>query len=350
MLGTRSSIWRSSSPAVLASASSRASSSPRARLSCFLASAALLSPARFASPTSLEMALTRARSSSRRPMATRCRSSSSAARSSTEVSIPRRASPFLRTSSSVRRRLGSSTRWTVASRQMASALEVRELVVRYGSLVAVDRLSFSADAGELVALLGPNGAGKTSTVETLEGYRRPSSGTVRVLGLDPIAEHASLTPRIGVMLQSGGVYPGMRVIEALRLFAAFYDDPLDVDELLGRVGLSSVAGTVWRRLSGGEQQRLSLAPALVGRPSVAFLDEPTAGIDPAGRQVVRSIVRQLRESGVCVLLTTHDLEDAQRLADRVLIVDHGRLVASGTPAELMTASAGDEIRFGAPTA
>jgi len=232
---------------------------------------------------------------------------------------------------------------------MATAIEVHELVVRYGSLVAVDRLSFAAEAGELVALLGPNGAGKTSTVETLEGYRRASSGTVRVLGLDPAAQHAELMPRIGVMLQSGGVYPGMRVVEALRLFASYYDDPLDPAELLDKVGLTSVARTVWRRLSGGEQQRLSLALALIGRPSVAFLDEPTAGIDPAGRQVVRSIVRSLRDAGVCVLLTTHDLEDAQRLADRVLIIDHGRLVAGGTPAELMTASAGDEIRFGAPS-
>ncbi|MCU1451077.1 MAG: transporter, partial [Acidimicrobiales bacterium] len=230
-----------------------------------------------------------------------------------------------------------------------AVIEVRELVVRYGSLVAVDGLSFSADAGELVAMLGPNGAGKTSTVETLEGYRRPSSGSVRVLGLDPVADHTALTRRIGVMLQSGGVYPGIRVAEVVRLFASFYDDPLDVGELLSLVGLTSVAGSVWRRLSGGEQQRLSLALALVGRPSVAFLDEPTAGIDPAGRQVVRSVVRDLRSSGVCVLLTTHDLEDAQRLADRVLIIDHGRLVASGTPAELMTASAGDEIRFGAPS-
>ena len=230
-----------------------------------------------------------------------------------------------------------------------AAIEVRELVVRYGSLVAVDGLSFSADAGELVALLGPNGAGKTSTAETLEGYRRPASGSVRVLGLDPVADHAALTRRIGVMLQSGGVYPGIRPLEMLRLFASFYDDPLDPVELLSMVGLSDAAGTVWRRLSGGEQQRLSLALALVGRPSVAFLDEPTAGIDPAGRQVVRTLVRRLRDSGVCVLLTTHDLEDAQRLADRVLIIDHGRLVASGTPAELMTASAGDEIRFGAPS-
>ncbi|MBV8385309.1 MAG: ABC transporter ATP-binding protein [Acidimicrobiia bacterium] len=229
------------------------------------------------------------------------------------------------------------------------AVEVRELVVRYGSLVAVDGLSFTAEAGELVALLGPNGAGKTSTVETLEGYRRPSSGSVRVLGLDPVAQRSALTPRIGVMLQAGGVYPGMKVIEAVRLFAAYYDNPLDPVELLDQVGLTSVASTVWRRLSGGEQQRLSLALALIGRPAVAFLDEPTAGIDPAGRQVVRTIVRELRDSGVCVLLTTHDLEDAQRLADRVVIVDHGRLVASGTPAELMTASAGDEIRFGAPS-
>src|SRR5204863_1817763 len=151
------------------------------------------------------------------------------------------------------------------------------------------------------------------------------------------------------MLQAGGVYPGIRPLEILRLFASFYDDPLDPEQVLSMVGLTSVAGTVWRRLSGGEQQRLSLAVALVGRPSVAFLDEPTAGIDPAGRQVVRTIVRGLRDSGVCVLLTTHDLEDAQRLADRVLIIDHGRLVASGTPAELMTATAGDEIRFGAPS-
>jgi ABC-2 type transport system ATP-binding protein len=172
---------------------------------------------------------------------------------------------------------------------------------------------------------------------------------VRVLGLDPVAQHSALMPRIGVMLQSGGVYPGMRVNEAVQLFASYYDDPLDPDELLSTVGLASVARTVWRRLSGGEQQRLSLALALIGRPAVAFLDEPTSGIDPAGRQVVRSIVRSLRDAGVCVLLTTHDLEDAQRLADRVLIVDHGRLVASGTPAELMTASAGDEIRFGAPS-
>src|SRR5947209_5030545 len=348
-LGTRSRSSRSSLPSASASTSACFSSSPSALLSSRLASPVALSPDLKASPPSLERALTRARISSRLPIACRCRSSRSAALSSTEVSTPRRAKPLFRSSNSVRRRLGSSIKWTVASIQMATAIEVRELVVRYGSLVAVDHLSFTAEAGELVALLGPNGAGKTSTVETLEGYRRPSGGTVRVLELDPVAQHSLLMPRIGVMLQSGGVYPGMRVIEALRLFASYYDNPLDPDELLSTVGLTSVARTVWRRLSGGEQQRLSLALALIGRPSVAFLDEPTAGIDPAGRQVVRSIVRSLRDSGVCVLLTTHDLEDAERLADRVLIIDHGRLVAGGTPAELMTASAGDEIRFGAPS-
>lgn len=228
------------------------------------------------------------------------------------------------------------------------AIEVVELVVRHGASTAVDEVSLSVAAGEVVALLGPNGAGKTTTVETLEGYRRPSSGTVRVLGLDPVADAAALLPRIGVMLQSGGVYPGIRPAEALHLFAGYYADPEDPDALLDRVGLRHVARSTWRQLSGGEQQRLSLALALVGRPEVAFLDEPTAGVDPGGRQVVRRIVAELREQGVAVLLTTHELEEAERSADRVVIVDHGRVVAAGTPAELMTSGGGEEIRFGGP--
>ena len=236
---------------------------------------------------------------------------------------------------------------TVASAPMA-AVDISDLVVRYRDLTAVDGLSLSASAGEVLALLGPNGAGKTTTVETLEGYRRPSGGSVRVLGLDPIADHRRLTPQIGVMLQQGGVYPGMGPLEALRLFAAYYSSPADPAELLSRVGLSSVAKTPWRRLSGGEQQRLSLALALVGRPAVAFLDEPTAGVDPGGRLTIRSVVAGLRDSGVCVVLTTHELEEAERLADRIVIIDHGRIVASGTPAELMQAGGGSEIRFGAP--
>jgi ABC-2 type transport system ATP-binding protein len=224
-------------------------------------------------------------------------------------------------------------------------IDVSDLRVRYGDVVAVDGVSFTAEAGEVLALLGPNGAGKTTTVETLEGYRRPSGGSVRVLGLTPGSRE--LLPRIGVMLQRGGVYPGMRVVDALRLFAAYYDEPREVDELLDLVGLRSVARTTWRRLSGGEQQRLSLALALVGRPSVAFLDEPTAGVDPHGRVAIREVVRSLRDEGVCVLLTTHELEEAERVADRVVIVDRGRVVAAGTPAELMASAGSSSVRFGA---
>jgi ABC-2 type transport system ATP-binding protein len=223
------------------------------------------------------------------------------------------------------------------------AVEVDDLVVRYGDLVAVDGVSFAASAGSVLALLGPNGAGKTTTVETLEGYRRPAAGAVRVLGGPP---HAA-RDRIGVMLQRGGVYPAMSARDAVRLFAAYYPAPLAVDELLSRVGLEGpVARTPWRRLSGGEQQRLSLALALVGRPEVAFLDEPTAGMDPSARQTLWGVVRSLRDDGVCVVLTTHYLEEAERLADSVVIIDRGRVVASGAPAELM-AGGGASIRFGA---
>jgi ABC-2 type transport system ATP-binding protein len=234
------------------------------------------------------------------------------------------------------------------------------LVVRYGGLVAVDGLDLEAGAGQVVALLGRNGAGKTSTVETLEGYRRAAAGTVRVLGLDPQRrdDHHLLTQRVGVMLQRGGVYPAMGPAEALRLYASYYQRPEDPEVLLERLGLSgAVAGTPWRRLSGGEQQRLSLALALIGRPEVVFLDEPTAGVDPQGRLAIRAVVTELRAAGVCVVLTTHELEEAERLADRIVIIDHGRVVAAGTAAELTTSGrggggAGDggplEIRFGAP--
>jgi ABC-2 type transport system ATP-binding protein len=228
------------------------------------------------------------------------------------------------------------------------AIEVTDLVVRRGPVTAVDGVSFAVDKGEVVALLGPNGAGKTTTVETLEGYHRPTAGRVRVLGLDPVGEHHLLVPRIGVMLQSGGVYPGIHPLEAVRLFAAFYDDPEEPEALIERVGLTHRRATTWRRLSGGEQQRLSLALALVGKPEVAFLDEPTSGIDVGGRQLIREIVRDLRQAGVGVLLTTHDLEEAERVADRIVIIDKGACVAVGTPAELMRSSDQQEIRFAAP--
>jgi ABC-2 type transport system ATP-binding protein len=228
------------------------------------------------------------------------------------------------------------------------AIEVDGLRVRYGDTVAVDGVDLRAEAGAVTALLGPNGAGKTSTVEVLEGYRRPEAGRVRVLGLDPGADHRALAPRIGVMLQRGGVYPTMPAAEVLRLFAAYFADPQDPTELFARVGLAGREGTPWRRLSGGEQQRLSLALALVGRPEVVFLDEPTAGVDPEGRLGIRDVIAGLRHEGVCVLLTTHELEEAERLADRVVIVDRGRVVAEGSPAELMASGGGDRIAFAAP--
>ncbi len=209
-------------------------------------------------------------------------------------------------------------------------------------------MSFGIEPGEVLVLLGPNGAGKTSTVETLEGYRKVTAGRVRVLGLDPLADHGALMEHVGIMLQQGGIHPGMRVIEALRLYAAFYPDPIEPEVLLERTGLQDRARSTWRQLSGGEQQRLSLALALIGKPKVVFLDEPTSGLDVSGRQVVRDVIRALRDEGVAVLLTTHELAEAQRLADRVVIINHGRMVAAGTLAELMDAGEDHGIHFGAP--
>lgn len=237
----------------------------------------------------------------------------------------------------------------MVSPESQPAIEVTDLTIRYGDRIAVNGLSFTAMPGQITALLGPNGAGKTSPVETLEGYRRPTAGSVRVLGLDPVADHRRLVARIGVMLQSGGVATGMRPAEALRLFASYYDDPINPDELLELVGLADHRSSTWRSMSGGEQQRLSLALALVGRPDVAFLDEPTAGIDPAGRQLIRRVIADLRDRGVAVLLTTHDLEEAEKLADHVVIIDNGVVLADGTPTELMRASQGNDVRFGAPS-
>jgi ABC-2 type transport system ATP-binding protein len=227
------------------------------------------------------------------------------------------------------------------------AVSVTSLTVRYGPVgtaPAVDNLSMSADRGEVLVVLGPNGAGKTSTVEALEGYRRPAAGDVRVLGLEPTTDHAALTGRIGVMLQRGGVYPMLGPRRVLDLFGSYYPNPLPTDELLDLVGLGAVAATPWRHLSGGEQQRLSLGLALIGRPEVAFLDEPTAGVDPEGRIAIRAVVAGLKERGVCTILTTHELGEAERLADRIAILSSGRIVLEGTPRGLTAAGAGSGER------
>ncbi|MGE3268150.1 MAG: ABC transporter ATP-binding protein [Chloroflexota bacterium] len=229
------------------------------------------------------------------------------------------------------------------------AITVDHLVRRYGDRNVVDGLSFQVVRGEVFALLGPNGAGKTTTVEILEGYRAPTDGQVRVLGLDPLADARRLQPRIGVMLQDGGVAPSMRPLEALELFASFFANPADPRMLLRQVGLETVAKTRYRALSGGQKQRLSLGLALVGRPELIFLDEPTAGMDPQARRSTWEIVRGLKADGVTVLLTTHFMEEAEQLADRVAIVDRGRLVALDAPSALGQAGGPpQEMRFRAP--
>lgn len=226
-----------------------------------------------------------------------------------------------------------------------SAVRVRSLVKRYGARTAVNGLDLDVRTGTVAAVLGPNGAGKTTTVETCEGYRRADSGTVRVLGLDPVADAARLRPRIGVMLQSGGVYSGARADEMLRHMAKLHARPLDVDALIERLGLGSCGRTTYRRLSGGQQQRLALAMAVVGRPELVFLDEPTAGLDPQARRATWDLVRELRTDGVTVVLTTHFMNEAEELADDIAIVDAGRVVAQGSPEQLCRGGAENTLRF-----
>ncbi|WP_371679096.1 ABC transporter ATP-binding protein [Streptomyces sp. NBC_01276] len=225
------------------------------------------------------------------------------------------------------------------------AVEIRGLVKRYGTKTAVDGLDLTVPRARVTAVLGPNGAGKTTTVETCEGYVRPDAGTVRVLGLDPVARAEALRPRIGVMLQSGGVYSGARAVEMLRHVASLHAHPLDVDTLVERLGLGGCGRTPYRRLSGGQQQRLALALAVVGRPELVFLDEPTAGLDPQARRATWDLVRELRSDGVTVVLTTHHMDEAEQLCDEVAIMDAGRVIAHGSPEELCRGGAENTLRF-----
>ena len=225
-------------------------------------------------------------------------------------------------------------------------MDVSGLVKRFGRTTAVDGLSLRLDRGRVLALLGPNGAGKTTTIEICEGFRRRDAGSVLVLGMDPATHGDRLRPRVGVMPQGGGAYPGIRAEEMLRLVASCAANPLSPAWLLDVLGLTSVGRIPYKRLSGGQQQRLSLACALVGRPELVFLDEPTAGLDPQARRLVWELVAALRADGVSVLLTTHAMEEAEELADHVVIIDRGRVVAEGSPRQL-TAETADaaQLRF-----
>jgi ABC-2 type transport system ATP-binding protein len=225
----------------------------------------------------------------------------------------------------------------------APAVDISGLVKHYGSKAAVAGLSLIAARDRVTAILGPNGAGKTTTIETCEGYRRPDAGTVRVLGLDPVRDARELRPRVGVMLQSGGIPTAARAAEYLNVLARFYARPVDPAYLIGRLGLESCGRTPFRRLSGGQQQRLSLAAAVIGRPELVFLDEPTAGLDPQARHATWELISDLRTAGTAVILATHYMEEAEQLADQIAIVDHGQLAVSGTPEELCGSSG--QLRF-----
>jgi ABC-2 type transport system ATP-binding protein len=224
------------------------------------------------------------------------------------------------------------------------AIEISGLTKRYRSRAVVDDVSLAVQPGEVVALIGPNGAGKTTTVEIVEGYRSPDAGSVRVLREDPARAGRAHRARVGLMLQEGGIDLRARPAESLRQYAAFHADPLDPDDLLDELGLRTVAATPFRRLSGGERQRLGFALALVGRPEVLILDEPTAGMDPEARAVVRARIAAERGTGTAVLVTSHELADVERLADRIVVIVAGRIAGAGTPAKL-TAGLRPRLRF-----
>ena len=213
---------------------------------------------------------------------------------------------------------------------------VENLSVSYGDLLAVDNVSFEAPTGSVTVILGPNGAGKTSTIEVCEGFRTAKSGSVRVLGLDPVSDHRALTERMGVMLQGGGVYPSARVRDVVSHFCALHNKGVNATQLVERVGLSNRSTGTWRKLSGGEQQRLSLALALAADPDVIFLDEPTSGVDIDGRDVIADIIRDLAARGTTVVLASHDMAEAEKVATHAVLFNSGKVIASGEITSLLT--------------
>lgn len=231
---------------------------------------------------------------------------------------------------------------------MKSVIEVEGLTKRFGRLTAVDGVSFSVEEGEIFGLLGENGAGKTTTIETIEGFLRPDGGTVRVLGRDPLHAHRDWRDRIGLVLQESDFDPLHSVRETLALFASFFSDPRDVAETLALVGLSDKAGERVGRLSGGQKRRVDVALGIVGRPELLFLDEPTTGFDPVARREFWEVIEGLRDSGTSMILTTHYMEEAERLCDRLAIMARGRIVAEGTSASLIKGMGATTIRFDMP--
>jgi len=225
-----------------------------------------------------------------------------------------------------------------------AAVTVENLHKRYGAHEALRGVSFEIHEGEVFGLLGPNGAGKTTTVEILEGYRRRDEGDVQVLGADPVAPPRSWRERIGVVLQSSAMYETLTVRESLALFAGYYERPRSVDDVISLVGLEEKAGARARALSGGQRRRLDFGLALIGDPDLIFLDEPTTGFDPAARRTAWETIRSLRELGKTILLTTHYLDEAEQLSDRVAVMREGRIVATGTPKEL-TRTPKTQIRY-----
>lgn len=217
----------------------------------------------------------------------------------------------------------------------APALEITDLRRSFGPVRAADGVALSARRGQVTALLGPNGAGKTTTISCATGLLRPDSGTVRVLGEDPWRAGPELRARVGVMIQDGGLASGARAGALLRYGASLHADPLPVDEVAEHLGIQEFSSTLVRRLSGGQRQRLALALAIIGRPELVFLDEPTAGMDPAIRRRVRDLIRALARTGTAVVLTTHLMDDVEGLADRVVVIAQGRTVASGTPQQII---------------
>lgn len=213
---------------------------------------------------------------------------------------------------------------------------VENLSVSYGDLVAVDNVSFEAPSGSVTVILGPNGAGKTSTIEVCEGFRTAKTGSVRVLGLDPVSDHRALTERMGVMLQGGGVYPSARVRDVVSHFCALHNKGVNAPQLIEQVGLSNRSTGTWRKLSGGEQQRLSLALALAADPEVIFLDEPTSGVDIDGRDIIADIIRDLAARGTTVVLASHDMAEAEKMATHAVLFNSGKVIASGEITSLLT--------------